>query len=422
MILALLLLAQQPAPLYDGTWPTHVVSSGTVRIVGDPLDPGDDTIIDTGTSSALREFVLMSQPGDVAAFHGRFDRLSICSGNPSHSWTSVRSQPIQDIRIVGADFTRSEINYIELGDKGGNFDGVSFEHFTFNMTGQSGLKGMKHANGGFVKFQMVDCLTRLQTKWGFRAEGSFGWAFVDVTGFGGGQEHLIYVDNVQGFRAVRVVGAGWKRTLIQLVCRWASSDGVPHTRPSSGNVPIRQCDAYDTGEHGAAAITIAGHPTGRVEIEDCHIDSPYNTGLLAAYLDIKQMELLDPSRKPFVPIGSGFLNDQDRAIDRLILKELSGNLPNTRRNMFAIDSCNEVSVTGGLRPGTRLASVKQIHHFMYRGSGMMGGIGDKSIGLLGIWSPLDPVDEWNTWTPQGVWWSAGGQMDDDAVRAIWTQL
>jgi len=424
ILTALLLFAQAPpaTPLYDGTWPTHVLSPGHIRVVGDPADLADDINVDTGTKSAMRNFVMMSVPGDVAQFHGQFARSAISSGNPGYSWTAVRPTPIKDIRIVGADMATSVINYIELGSQAGNFNNVSFENFTFDMTAQAGLKGMKHANGGTVKFKRVDAISRPTTKWGWRAEGSFGWVFEDITAFGGGQEHLIYVDNVQGFRAVRVVGGDWKRSLIQLVCRWASSDGFPHTRASSGDVLIRQCDAYDTGEAGAAAFTIAGHPTGSVEITDCWVDSPYDTGVVAAYLDKKQMELADPTNPRQSPIvGPGFLNAESNAIGDLTLTEVGCNLSGTRRNAFAIDSCGSVTVSGGLRPRTRIASEKQLHHFEYRGTGTMGGFGELSLGLLEINSPLDPVGGWNAYRQADLWWRSGAAMTTDEVHAVWNQ-
>ena len=376
---------------------THRAYPGRLVQLNDPADPADDVVTKTGSRPSLLAFLDQAADGDRVELFDQVQQVSIGVGNPNARWTVRRRQPLRNVTIRGG-----MIQLLEIG--GRDFvDGLRFEMTTFDGVGQRSVIAFMNSFGGLLEFIDCDWRTYPGTKWGVRGHGSYSWRFVGCRFPDGGQEHAIYVDNVQGFEAVDCTARGWKRTMIQLVVRT-----YPHHRPSKGDVLISRCRAYDCGAHGAGAFTIAGHVGGSVRIEECFVDSPHDTSAIVCYLDKKQKELEDPTapvnqRKV---VGPGFVNPNGFAIDHLIVERCRFFLPSTKRNVMAIASCEQVDIVWDGSEDGRIASSKPALHLAYNGQ-RNGEVRLQGKDLPATWdwetpskfmrngTPIDPTALWH---------------------------
>jgi len=375
--------------------PTMLVWPGVIEVVR----TGER--IKTGAKNALAQALMLSRPDgpDVIAIYGDLGHINLCvTGNPNGKNDVYRLAPI-DATVVGAD-EAATIRGIDAGNKGGGYNYLGLRDLTINARGrQVGILGYMNSELGALDLEDVRLLSDSQTKWGIRIHGWSDWLrFVNVTGWGGGQEHLIYVDHTRharkGITVDGVQGRYWKRTLVQVVTRKHSGGPGSPARPMApGPLLIANCRAEDCGAHGAYNFTVAGWPASKVTFRDNHGESRFATGLFVAYKDFKQEDLLDPD---------GF------GIHHLIWAHNVGIYPHGDRE------CNEIGSVGRLE--VRVGDINgAFNHTPNRGLDIKGA-GD-ACGLVELQSRVDPND-WN-WQMPKPFNDGSKTMTPDEVRALW---
>lgn len=327
----------------------------------------DGKEVQTGQRTALAEALLRANPGDVIELHVQVSTISIAQGNPSHRHVAVRDRPFEGITIRGAT-PEAGISNINLGDTGGGIASLAFEDLVIDARkGQVGLIAYMNTQGGTIRLTRVRLWSSAKTKWGVRGHGSYGWVFEDCTFLGGGQEHAVYVDNVQGLVMRDCFAQGWRRTMLQVVLRT-----YPHTRPSSGDVWIENNKAENCGEDGAGSFTVAGHLGGTVYFVRNQVQSKFGTSAFVAYLDQKQYGLKNPHAPaqerrisgPGYVIGAEF-DEEGRmltpgfALEHLVIVDPSAYLPSTDRAVLACGAVRKLEIVISSEGFTSISSNKQ---------------------------------------------------------------
>lgn len=408
---ALALFASAPAAQTRPVEPdgfNFIVSPALVVETNGTASPDDDVLHPTGTREALAEAFLLARPGDRILLSGRVPRLALAVGSPHSRYSAHRAQPFDEITVVGDGTAVLEL--VQYGGIGGGVGSITWENLVWESYGQVGQIFFVGTHGsGTITCRDIEVRSSASSgsKWWTRAEGSAGWKFVRVRSLGGGQEWLIYVDNAQGLELYQVTAHRWARGLLQSVLRDAATNGSVHPRPTSGDLIARACTAIDTGENGAGAFTVNGWTGGVVELAGLEVRSRFDTSAIVANFDKHQLELAVRGQIKSPAVGLGYLNGNGYAIDHLRIIELTAILPNTRRNVCALDGIERLDVYGGLRRRSAVVSTKPAFAFEYRGAGKgPNGFGTQAIGelrLLGRKRPgavRDLAEDWNLQTPR----------------------
>ena len=356
----------------------------------------------TGQKNALAHALIVSEAGDEIQIHGDLGHINLCVTGSAVGRNDVfRAEPI-DALIVGAD--SAVIHGIDAGARGGGYAYLGLRNLAIDARGrQVGILGYMNSVLGVLDIEDCELLSDSKTKWGFRIHGWSDWLrFVNVTGWGGGQEHLAYVDHTRGFNpenglSVEVDGlrgAYWKRTLFQGVTRKHSGGPGSPARPAApGSLLIANSYAKDCGAHGAFNYTVAGWPEGTVTFRDNRGESKHPTGLFAGYRDWKQEDLLNPD---------GF------AIDHLIWAHNVGIYPHGDREVNEIGSVGRLEVrVGDINSAFNLSPNRGMD---FAGAGV-------PCGVIELQSRVDP-NTWNWQMPQPFLMDKTALAPDE-VRELW---
>jgi len=364
---------------------------------------------------ALAEALVRARPGDVIELHVQVPTISIAQGNPNHKHVAVRAAPFEEITIRGAT-PEAGISNINLGDDGGGILSLAFEDLVIDARkGQVGLIAYMNTQGGTIRLSRVRLWSSPKTKWGVRGHGSYGWVFEDCTFLGGGQEHAVYVDNVQGLVMRHCFAQGWRRTMLQVVLRT-----YPHTRPSSGDVWIEGNKAENCGQDGAGAFTVAGHMGGTVYWVRNHVLSKYGTSAFVAYRDQKQYQLANPNAPPQERrvSGAGYVVDaefdeQGRMVrpgfsmEHLVIVDPDAYLPTTDRPVIACGAVRKVEIVVSSTAFSSVHSNKQALDIAHQGQAC------DEVYLVS----KEPPAAWSWRTPQGI----TANREPVVARELWQE-
>lgn len=351
----------------------------------------------TGKKNALAHALMISESGDLIEINGNLGHINLCLGEAYRKNDVVREAPI-NVTIRGGSRSHSVIRGLSLSAKGGGYEVLRLRNLTIDARGsQVGILGYMDQELGRLDLEGVTLLSDYKTKWGYRIHGwSHSLRFVDITGNGGGQEHLIYVDHTRrGIEIDGVVGRNWNRTLVQVVCReQPGSPGI--TRPApAGDLLIANGQAYDCGRDGGSNFTIAGWPAATVTFRDNYGQSKWETGLFVAYEDFKQGSLLDPE---------GF------GISHLVWAHNTGIFSNGSRAVNMLGGIGYLEMRVGDINAAFTHSPNRGMEFDHNG---------QTIGLVELQSRVDP-NLWNIQCPKRFV-SDNDTLTDDEVRALWVQ-
>ena len=386
----------------------------------------DGTEVKTPSRVALAEALRRARPGDVIELHVQVKTISIAQGNPSHKHVAVRAAPFEDITIRGGT-PEAGISNINLGNAGGGIVSLAFEDLLIDARkSQVGLIAYMGTTGGTIRLSRVRLWSGSKTKWGVRGHGSYGWVFEDCSFPGGGQEHAVYVDNVQGLVMRGCYARGWRRTMLQVVLRT-----YPHARPSTGDVWIENNKAENCGQDGAGSFTVAGHVGGTVYWIRNHVRSKFGTSAFVVYRDQKQYKLANPNADPQKRrvSGAGYVVDAEfneegqmvqpgYAVDHVVIVDPDAYLPSTDRPVLACGAVRKLEVFVGSAGYRSISSNKQALDVAHQGQRcdevyLLSKYPPStwrwrtSRGITADREPVNPAELWREsdladgWTPQG---------------------